>query len=84
METTTFITVYIKNEPYNFQVHIDHERGMTTYYVSSENKNPPAYIPDDLQFNMDGELTQEIRLKTVEQEQIARLIWQEILNKLNP
>jgi hypothetical protein len=84
METQTIITVYIKQKPYDFHIEIDKEKGTTTYYVSSKKKNIPEYVPENLEFDVDGVVSQQKGLKTVEQEQIARLIWQEILDKLNP
>jgi hypothetical protein len=57
---------------------------MTTYYVSSASTNDITFVPNRLRFDEDGTVVQKEILKTVEQEQIARLIWQEILNKLKP
>ncbi|GEP91010.1 hypothetical protein SAMN05660909_03210 [Chitinophaga terrae (ex Kim and Jung 2007)] len=83
---TTDITIYIDNKPYRFHVKVDQENDSTTYSVSSaEEANAAAdFIPDHLEFNVDGSIQVKERLKTVEQEQIARLIWQEILDKMNP
>ncbi|GAA3951767.1 hypothetical protein GO495_12610 [Chitinophaga oryziterrae] len=83
MERTTII-IYIDNKPYRFQVEIDHRLGTTTYYVSSDGTNDITFIPNRLKFDENGTVVQEEILKTVEQEQIARLVWQEILNKLKP
>ena len=82
----TDITVYIDNKPYRFHVNVDYENEKTTYKVSSANEPPeaPVYVPGHLQFNEDGNLTVKERLYTVEQEQIARLIWQEIIDKMKP
>ena len=84
MQTSTIIIVYIDEKPYNFQVDIDHKLGVTSYYVSAQNENNPEYVPDKLEFKVDGVVNQEERLLTARQVQIARLIWQEILDKLNP
>lgn len=83
MEKTT-ILVYIDNKPYKFQIEIDHKNDSTSYYVTSDNKHDISYIPEQLEFDIDGAVKQKDLLKTVEQEQVARLIWQEILNKLEP
>ena len=83
MEKTTII-IYIDNRPYRFQVEIDEKIGTTTYYVTSDNTHDINFIPDQLEFDIDGVVKQKQQLKTVEQEQIARMIWQEILNKLKP
>lgn len=83
MEKTTII-VYIDNRPYRFQVEIDEKIGSTSYFVTSDNTHDITFIPDQLEFDIDGVVKQKQQLKTVEQEQIARMIWQEILNKLKP
>lgn len=83
MEKTTII-IYIDNKPYRFQIEIDNKAGTTTYYVTSENKHDISFIPSQLEFDVDGAVKEKHLLKTVEQEQIARMIWQEILNKLEP
>lgn len=79
---TTVITVYIENKPYRFNVAVNHEEDKTTYYVDAEQKED--YIPETLEFNENGKVTEESALRTVEQEQIARLVWQEIINKMKP
>lgn len=83
---TTDITIYIDNKPYRFHVDVDQENDSTTYSVSSaEEANAAAdFIPQHLEFHSNGSIRVKERLKTVEQEQIARLIWQEILDKMNP
>ncbi|ASZ13644.1 hypothetical protein KTO58_05950 [Chitinophaga pendula] len=83
METTT-ITVYIDDKPYRFHVDIDHEAQHTTYRVSTAEEKPLDFLPDTLQYNENGQVVLEERLRTVEQEQIARLIWQEIIDKTKP
>jgi predicted Mrr-cat superfamily restriction endonuclease len=83
MERTTII-IYIDNRPYRFQIEIDHKQGITSYYVSPDGINDITFVPNRLQFDENGIVVQKELLKTVEQEQIARLIWQEILNKLKP
>lgn len=83
MEKTT-ILVYINNRPYRFQVEIDRKNDTTTYYVTSDNKHDITFIPDQLEFNVDGAVKQKQLLKTIEQEQVAQMVWQEILDKLEP
>ncbi len=85
METTD-ITVYIDNKPYRFHIDVDYENEKTTYRVSTDAEQSETldFMPASLQFNEDGEVTVKERLRTVEQEQIARLIWQEILDKMKP
>lgn len=85
METTT-ITVYIDNKPYRFHVDVDYKDEKTTYSVSSADEpgSDPDFIPDELHYNEDGSLQLEERMQSVEQAQIARLIWQEIIDKMKP
>lgn len=85
MESTD-ITVYIDNKPYRFHVNVDYENEKTTYLVSSANDEPVklAFMPEELHFNENGHVTLKERIHTVEQEQIARLIWQEIIDKMKP
>lgn len=83
MEKTT-ILIYIDKKPYRFQIEIDKKVGSTTYYVTSDNTHDITFIPDQLEFDVDGEVKLKQQLKTVEQEQVARMIWQEILDKLKP
>ncbi len=73
------ITVYIDNKPYRFRVNIDHKLEKTTYLVSSENDE--EFLPQDFRIDENGRADIEEGLRTVEQEQIARLVWQEIINK---
>ncbi|MBO9728676.1 MAG: hypothetical protein J7623_08570 [Chitinophaga sp.] len=82
----TDITVYIDNKPYRFHVDVNYENETTTYQVSSANEKQevPGYGTMHLQFNEDGHVSVEQNIETVEQEQLARLIWQEILNNMKP
>lgn len=82
----TDITVYIDNKPYSFHVKVDHKAHSTTYQVDpvTDAGQVPDFIPEHLEFNEDGEVTLKERLKTVEQEQLARLVWQNILDKYKP
>lgn len=81
---TTHITVYIDNKPYRFNITVDHEEEKTTYQVETDDADEEEYIPSRLEFMEDGKITAKGMLQTVEQEQIARLIWQEIINKMKP
>lgn len=78
---TTHITVYIDDKPYRFNITVDHEQEKTVYQVHADEEE---YIPSSLQFNEDGKVSAKGSIHTVEQEQIARLVWQEIINKMKP
>jgi hypothetical protein len=76
------ITVYIDDKAYRFRVNIDHKLEKTTYLVSAEDDE--EFIPQDFRIDENGRTDIEASLRTVEQEQIARLVWQEIINKQKP
>lgn len=83
---TNIITVYIDNKPYRFRVEVDYKEEKATYSVEAadEQTREPDFIPDELHYDEDGALTRKESLHTVEQEQVARLIWQEIISKMKP
>lgn len=81
---TTHITVYIDDKPYRFNITVDHEQEKTVYQVHTDDADGEEYIPSSLQFNEDGKVSAKGSIHTVEQEQIARLVWQEIINKMKP
>ena len=79
------ITIYINKVPFRFNVHIDKQGQTTTYHVSAKDMGNGQIdaVPEEVQFNVDGKVTMEAAELTVKQEQTARLIWLEILKKLN-
>lgn len=81
---TTHITVYIDDKPYRFNITVDHEKEKTVYQVHTDDADEEEYIPSSLQFNENGKVSTKGSIHTVEQEQIARLVWQEIINKMKP
>jgi hypothetical protein len=84
MESTD-IVVYIDDKPYRFHVNVDDENDTTTYQVFPDEGKPKLnFMPSELTFNENGHVTLEENIHTVEQEQIARLIWQEIIDKMKP
>ncbi|UYQ94098.1 hypothetical protein MKQ68_03205 [Chitinophaga horti] len=80
----TIITVYIDEVPYRFTVYIDKDEQTTTYHVSAKDMGNGSVdaVPDNVQFNVDGNVEMEAGKLTIKQEQTARKIWQEILKKL--
>jgi len=80
------ITIVLNDKPYQLYISIDHQEEEITYRVEAgaDEGELEKIIPERLEIRANGKVTFDERLKTVESEQIARLIWQEILNKLNP
>lgn len=80
------ITIVLNDKPYQLFISIDHQEEEVTYRVEpgADEGQLDNIIPERLEFRANGHIKFDDRLKTVESEQIARLIWQEILDKLNP
>jgi hypothetical protein len=79
------ITVILDDKPYQLFISIDRDEEEITYQVEpgGDAEELDKILPDRLEFRSNGHIKFDERLKTVESEQIARLIWQEILDKLN-
>ena len=79
------ITIVLNDKPYQLFISIDHQEEEITYRVEpgADEEELDGVIPEKLEFRVNGHIKFDERLKTVESEQIARLIWQEILDKLN-
>lgn len=79
------ITIVLNDKPYQLFISIDHQEEEITYRVEpgADEEELDGIIPEKLEFRANGHIKFDERLKTVESEQIARLIWQEILDKLN-
>ncbi|GAA0557475.1 hypothetical protein [Chitinophaga japonensis] len=80
------ITIVLNDKPYQLLISIDHLEEEITYRVApgADENELEGIIPENLEFRANGHVKFDERLRTVESEQIARLIWQEILDKLNP
>jgi hypothetical protein len=78
------ITVYIDNKPYRLGITVNKKGEVTTYQVIQEkdaNKLDDV-IPEGLEFDVDGHVSLDERIKTVKGEQIARIIWKGIKDQL--
>lgn len=78
------ITVMIKGKPYGLTISINRVAYETIYEVIPDVRE---HVLDDFQphsqtFMIDHTDTPEGNLRIVESEQIARIIWTEILNKM--
>lgn len=78
------ITVYIDNKPYKLGITINKKGHITTYQVIHEKDAAKldAFIPDVMEFDVNGNLQLDERIKTVKGEQIARTIWKGIKDQL--
>ncbi|MCW3465482.1 hypothetical protein [Chitinophaga nivalis] len=79
------VTVIIKGQPYGLIITVNPGTFETVYEVVPDIR---AYVLEDFQpqyptFTADHTDTVEKRIRIVETEQIARIIWQEILNKMD-
>lgn len=82
---TSIITVYIDHRPYNFYIDVNAEEGTTTYQVLApgEQSNSIAEANEQV-YETAGELASLTdRIRVVEREQVARIIWQEIIDQLS-
>lgn len=84
MERRT-IHVYINGRPYHFVLDIITEGDTTTYRIEpdSETELLEDFIPESLEFNVNGELHFDERIATVEGAEIAKTIWDGIQRELN-
>jgi len=78
------ITVYIDNKPYRLGITINKTGEITTYQVIHEKGENQLddVIPDNLEFDVDGNVSLDERISTVKGEQIARTIWKGIRDQL--
>lgn len=85
MAEFTNITVYIDNKGYRFDVIIDTKALITTYKVKQDKTAAShiSWLPEEFVLTEDGKLQKGDGIKSVEQLQIVRLIWQEIRDTLN-
>lgn len=74
----------IKGKPYGLTISINHAGFETVYEVIPDVHEHVLhdYQPHSQTFMIDHADTPEGRLRTVESEQIARIIWTEILDKM--
>lgn len=78
------ITVIIKGKPYGLVITIDRSALETAFQVIPDVSEHvlDEYEPHTATFTTDHKDTPEGSLRTVESEQIARIIWEEILDKM--
>lgn len=78
MEKRT-ITVYIQGQSYQIVITVNDARQETMYEVITRGNILEDFMPEAIDWQEDEVIMPLERLKTVESEQIARIIWTEIL-----
>ena len=78
------ITVIIRGKPYGLIITIDKGASETAFQVIPDVREHvlEEYEPHNRNFTADHKDSLEGSLRTVETEQIARIIWEEILDKM--
>jgi hypothetical protein len=81
MERRT-ITVYIEGRSYQLAITVDDVAQETTYEVITSGNILRDFMPEDIDWQEDRMIIPEERVKTIESEQIARIIWTDILDMM--
>lgn len=79
------ITVYLNSKPYKLSIDIDRSKEITTYRVinNANEEELEDFIPDNLEFDEDGQMKMDDRIQTTEGIEIAKAIWRAIDDQLN-
>jgi uncharacterized protein YjaG (DUF416 family) len=77
------IHVFIKQKPYRFIVKIVRDGDITTYQVEPDQQAEKLedFIPDRLEFDVNGTVHFDERIRTAEGVEIAKVIWKGILEQ---
>jgi hypothetical protein len=81
MERRT-ITVYIEGRSYQLAITVDDVAQETTYEVITSGNILRDFMPEEIDWQEDRMIVPEERVKTIESEQIARIIWTDILDMM--
>jgi hypothetical protein len=81
MERRT-ITVYIEGRSYQLAITVDDLAQETTYEVITSGNILKEFMPDEIDWQDDRMIIAEERIRTIESEQIARIIWTDILDMM--
>lgn len=81
MERRT-ITVYIEGRSYQLAITVDDVAQETTYEVITSGNILRDFMPEEIDWQEDRMIIPEERVKTIESEQIARIIWTDILDMM--
>jgi hypothetical protein len=74
------ITVLLNDRPYHLTLEVEQTEKERIYRVSNEQgqEDLSDFIPDPLEFGVNGTVRLRDRIRTVEGQEIARLIWNAI------
>ncbi|WPQ63870.1 hypothetical protein SIO70_03230 [Chitinophaga sancti] len=81
MEKNT-ITVYIEGRSYQIVISVNEVRHETTYEVITSGNILKDFMPDNMDWQEDSMVMPADRIRMVESEQIARIIWTDILDMM--
>lgn len=81
MERRT-ITVYIEKRSYQLAITVDDVAQETTYEVITSGNILRDFMPEEIDWQEDRMIIAEERVRTIESEQIARIIWTDILDMM--
>jgi hypothetical protein len=76
------ITVYIEGRSYQIVISVNEARHETTYEVVTSGNILKDFMPDDIDWQEDAMAMPDERIRMVESEQIARIIWTDILDMM--
>jgi len=76
------VTVYIEGRSYQIVIGVNEVRHETTYEVITSGNILKDFSPDFIDWQEDSMATPEERVRMVESEQIARIIWTDILDMM--
>lgn len=70
----------MNNRPYHLTLEVEQEGNERVYRVSDnqQGENLPAFVPNPIEFSVDGKVKVNDRIRTVEGQEIAREIWKAI------
>ena len=74
------ITVLLNDRPYHLTLEVEQTENERIYRVSNDQDREKLsnFIPDPLEFNVNGTVKLDERIRTVEGQEIAREIWKAI------
>jgi hypothetical protein len=77
------ITVLLNDRPYHLTLEVEQTDKERIYRVSNEQaqENLSDFVPDPLEFGVDGKVKLKDRIRTVEGQEIARQIWAAIRDR---
>ncbi|OMP79529.1 MULTISPECIES: hypothetical protein [unclassified Chitinophaga] len=76
------ITVYIEGRSYQIVISVNEARHETTYEVITSGNILKDFMPDNMDWQEDSMAMPADRIRMVESEQIARIIWTDILDMM--